>query len=189
MGTGQHGQRAAGGGWVTPRVERGWANVASKQRVSSAAPQVLILLAVASGNVPGTCCLATRPARHATRLGWSFKVLEGAFALGHAKWTLSSVFTMSAYSQFTYGVKMTGVAVKPGLLTRGSRPPRQKTSHSVILTGIPTRTTAYWAAAGPQRAATIPVIDSLNPYVNWPLEHGSMPHSQCTMLCNIWCCT
>eukprot|EP00955_Chlamydomonas_euryale_P018454 196283-Chlamydomonas_euryale.AAC.2 len=33
-------------------------------------------------------------------------------------------------SQFTYGVKMTGVAVKTGLLTGGSRPPRQKPSHS-----------------------------------------------------------
>eukprot|EP00955_Chlamydomonas_euryale_P089371 364460-Chlamydomonas_euryale.AAC.4 len=63
---------------------------------------------------------------------------------------------------------MTGVAVKSGLLTGESRPPRQKPSHSVILTGIPTRTTTHWAAAGPQRAATIPVIDSFNPYVNWP---------------------
>eukprot|EP00955_Chlamydomonas_euryale_P092279 364693-Chlamydomonas_euryale.AAC.13 len=64
---------------------------------------------------------------------------------------------------------MTGVAVKSGLLTRASRPPRQKPGHSVILTGIPTRTTAHGAAAGPQRATTIPVIDSFNPYVNWPL--------------------
>eukprot|EP00955_Chlamydomonas_euryale_P029079 306566-Chlamydomonas_euryale.AAC.1 len=36
-------------------------------------------------------------------------------------------FTMppriSPYSQFTYGVKMTGVAVKPGLLTRGYQHP------------------------------------------------------------------
>eukprot|EP00955_Chlamydomonas_euryale_P106133 365683-Chlamydomonas_euryale.AAC.2 len=64
---------------------------------------------------------------------------------------------------------MTGVAVKSGLLTRRSRPPCQKISHSVISTGIPTRTTAHLAAAGPQRAATIPVIDSFNPYVNWPL--------------------
>jgi len=66
---------------------------------------------------------------------------------------------------------MTGVAVKSGLLTGGSRPPRQKPSHSVILTGIPTRTTTHWAAAGPQRAATIPVIDSFDPYVNWPLGY------------------
>eukprot|EP00955_Chlamydomonas_euryale_P118547 366548-Chlamydomonas_euryale.AAC.9 len=65
---------------------------------------------------------------------------------------------------------MTGVAVKSGLLTGGSRPPRQKPSLSVILTGIPTRTTTHWAAAGPQRAATIPVIDSFKPYVNWPLD-------------------
>eukprot|EP00955_Chlamydomonas_euryale_P062226 358313-Chlamydomonas_euryale.AAC.11 len=63
---------------------------------------------------------------------------------------------------------MTGAAVKSGLLTGGSQPPRQKPSHSVILTGIPTCTTTHWAAAGPQRAATIPVIDSFNPYVNWP---------------------
>eukprot|EP00955_Chlamydomonas_euryale_P051044 354737-Chlamydomonas_euryale.AAC.1 len=64
---------------------------------------------------------------------------------------------------------MTGVAVKSGLLTRESQPHCQQPSHSVILTGIPTRTTAHWAAAGSQRAATIPVIDSFNPYVNWPL--------------------
>eukprot|EP00955_Chlamydomonas_euryale_P113736 366230-Chlamydomonas_euryale.AAC.17 len=66
---------------------------------------------------------------------------------------------------------MTGIAVKSGLLTRGSPPPppRQKPSHSVILTGIPTRTTANWAAAGSQHTATIPVIEAFNPYVNWPL--------------------
>eukprot|EP00955_Chlamydomonas_euryale_P060291 357670-Chlamydomonas_euryale.AAC.2 len=67
---------------------------------------------------------------------------------------------------------MTGVALKSGLVTKGSRPPRQKTSHSVILTGIPTRTTAHWAAAGPQRAATFPVIDLFDPYVNWPLQRS-----------------
>eukprot|EP00955_Chlamydomonas_euryale_P086546 364223-Chlamydomonas_euryale.AAC.5 len=61
---------------------------------------------------------------------------------------------------------MTGIAVKFGLLTTGSRPPRQKPRHSVVLTGIPTRTTADWAAAGSQRAATISVIDAFNPYVN-----------------------
>eukprot|EP00955_Chlamydomonas_euryale_P041640 352058-Chlamydomonas_euryale.AAC.4 len=65
-------------------------------------------------------------------------------------------YQLVPYSQFTYGVKMTGVAVKSGLLT-----------------DMPTRTTIHWAAAGPQRAATIPVIDSFNPYVNWPLAmHG-----------------
>eukprot|EP00955_Chlamydomonas_euryale_P075919 362502-Chlamydomonas_euryale.AAC.4 len=51
-----------------------------------------------------------------------------------------------------------------------STPPRQKPSHSLILTGIRTRTTAHWAAAGSQRAATIPVIEAFNPYVNWPLD-------------------
>eukprot|EP00955_Chlamydomonas_euryale_P095275 364927-Chlamydomonas_euryale.AAC.19 len=49
----------------------------------------------------------------------------------------------SLYSQFTYGVKMTGVAANSGLLTGGPRPPRQKPSHSIILTGIPTRTTTH----------------------------------------------
>eukprot|EP00955_Chlamydomonas_euryale_P064093 358854-Chlamydomonas_euryale.AAC.2 len=34
-----------------------------------------------------------------------------------------------------------------------------------LLTGIPTRTTAHWAAAG--RAATILVIEAFTPYVNW----------------------
>eukprot|EP00955_Chlamydomonas_euryale_P023100 243705-Chlamydomonas_euryale.AAC.1 len=53
--------------------------------------------------------------------------------------------------------------------------PRQKPIHSVILTGIPTRTSAHWAEAGSRRAATIPVIEAFNPYVNWPLEHCS-PH-------------
>eukprot|EP00955_Chlamydomonas_euryale_P093976 364818-Chlamydomonas_euryale.AAC.35 len=33
------------------------------------------------------------------------------------------------YSQFTYGVEMTGIAVKSGLLTRGLDTPRQKHSH------------------------------------------------------------
>eukprot|EP00955_Chlamydomonas_euryale_P086683 364234-Chlamydomonas_euryale.AAC.16 len=65
---------------------------------------------------------------------------------------------------------MNGVAVKSGLLTRGFRPPRQKPNHSVILMGIPTRTTAHWSAAGSQRTATTPVTDSFNPYVNWPLH-------------------
>eukprot|EP00955_Chlamydomonas_euryale_P115267 366338-Chlamydomonas_euryale.AAC.3 len=46
------------------------------------------------------------------------------------------------------------------------RPPRP--SDSVILTGVPPRTTAHWAAAGSQRAAAIPVIEAFNPYVNWP---------------------
>eukprot|EP00955_Chlamydomonas_euryale_P049705 354321-Chlamydomonas_euryale.AAC.8 len=80
--------------------------------------------------------------------------------------------THAAYSQFTYGVKkMTEVATKSGLLTRGPRPPHQKPSHSIILTGVPTRTTAHWASAGSQRAATVSVIsiEAFNPYVNWPL--------------------
>eukprot|EP00955_Chlamydomonas_euryale_P003482 37554-Chlamydomonas_euryale.AAC.3 len=63
---------------------------------------------------------------------------------------------------------MTGIAVKSTLLTRVSRPPPSKASQSVILTGIPTRTSAHWAEAGSQRAATIPVIEAFNPYVNWP---------------------
>eukprot|EP00955_Chlamydomonas_euryale_P098076 365123-Chlamydomonas_euryale.AAC.16 len=48
--------------------------------------------------------------------------------------------------------------------------PCQEPSQSVILTGIPTRTTARWDAAGSRRAATIPVIEAFDPYVNWPLE-------------------
>eukprot|EP00955_Chlamydomonas_euryale_P027362 288434-Chlamydomonas_euryale.AAC.2 len=41
------------------------------------------------------------------------------------------------HSQFTCGVKMIGIAIKPGLLTKGSRLPFQKPSRSVILMGIP----------------------------------------------------
>eukprot|EP00955_Chlamydomonas_euryale_P100731 365303-Chlamydomonas_euryale.AAC.18 len=79
---------------------------------------------------------------------------------------LSPVAGKERNSQFTYGVKMTGIAVKSGLLTRESRPPRHKPSHSVILTGILTCTTAHWAAVGSQHAATISVIEAFNPYVN-----------------------
>eukprot|EP00955_Chlamydomonas_euryale_P087150 364271-Chlamydomonas_euryale.AAC.20 len=66
---------------------------------------------------------------------------------------------------------MTGIAVKSGLLTRGSRPPPpgQKPGHSVILTGIPTSTIDDWAAAGSRHTATISVIEAFNPCVNWPL--------------------
>eukprot|EP00955_Chlamydomonas_euryale_P071222 360999-Chlamydomonas_euryale.AAC.13 len=48
-----------------------------------------------------------------------------------------------------------------------THPPRQRPSHLVILTGIPTCTTAHWAVARSQRAATIPVIEAFNPCVNW----------------------
>eukprot|EP00955_Chlamydomonas_euryale_P096603 365023-Chlamydomonas_euryale.AAC.11 len=55
---------------------------------------------------------------------------------------------LKANSQFAYRVKMTGAAVKSGLMTRSSRPPCQNPSHSVILTGIPTRTTALLGRGG-----------------------------------------
>eukprot|EP00955_Chlamydomonas_euryale_P073119 361619-Chlamydomonas_euryale.AAC.8 len=50
-----------------------------------------------------------------------------------------------------------------------------------FLTGIQTRTTAHWAAVGPQRIATIPIIEAFNPYVKWPLrrrEYGAAPGSR-----------